>query len=152
MTETEELDNLLPHRRPMTMLAEALPEKAPGTAEAVADTSERCIFFDAAIDGVPACAALEYMAQTMALAVGRARNRDGKDPAVGFVLGSRRIEVSVDTFKRGARYVVRARCEYADGEFASFDCDISGPGGETVATATLTAFQPSEEQLTEAMR
>ena len=152
MTATEELDCLLPHRRPMTMLAEALPEKEPGTAEAVADTSERCIFFDPAVDGVPSCAALEYMAQTMAIAVGRERRRGGKDPAVGFVLGSRRIEVSADRFKRGARYVVRARCDYTDGEFASFACDISGPGGETVATATLTAFQPSEEQLKEAMR
>lgn len=151
MTATEELDCLLPHRRPMTMLAEALPETEPGTAEAVADTSEKCIFFDPAVGGVPVCAALEYMAQAMALAVGRERRRQGQDPAVGFVLGARRLEVSIDRFERDARYVARAKCSYQDGEFASFDCDISGPAGETVATATLTAVQPSEEQLKEAM-
>ena len=144
MQEIEELDSLLPHRRPMTRLGEALPEEEPGTAVAV--------FFDAAIGGVPVCAALEYMAQAMAVAVGRERRRRGQDPAIGFVLGARRLEVSIDRFACGLRYEVRAKCAYHDDEFASFDCDISDPEGRTVATAALTAFQPSDEQLREAMR
>ncbi len=152
MQGIEELDSLLPHRRPMTMLAEALPEEEPGTAVAVADTSESCMFFDADIGGVPVCAALEYMAQAMAVAVGRERRRRGQDPAVGFVLGARRLEVSIDRFACGLRYEVRAKCAYHDDEFASFDCDISDPEGRTVATAALTAFQPSDEQLRGAMR
>jgi predicted hotdog family 3-hydroxylacyl-ACP dehydratase len=149
MTAKDELDRLLPHRSPMTLLAEAFPEKTPGTAEAVADTSDGCLFYDHAVGGVPACVALEYMAQTMALAVGRERLSKGADPAVGFVLGTRRMDVSVVKFARDARYVARAECTYTDAQFASFDCDIRDDSGKVVASATLTAFQPDEEELKE---
>lgn len=138
------LEKALPHRRPIIMLSEELPEESPGVARARIDTSPRSMFFDAGLDGVPSCAALEFMAQTMALAVGRDRGRRGLDPAVGFVLGTRRMEVPAEGFLRRKRYVSRAECTYTDGEFASFDCSISEEGGPVVATAVLTAYQPSD--------
>lgn len=128
----------------MILLSDALPGDEDGFAESFADTSETCIFFDRAIDGVPSCTALEYMAQTIAIAVGRERRRQGLPPAIGFVLGSRRLEVSVDRFARGARYAVSARCTYSDGEFAAFDCSIRDATGVAVASGTLTAFQPHD--------
>ena len=145
MQEIEELDSLLPHRRPMTMLVEALPEQEPGTAVAVADTSESCIFFDTAIGGVPVCAALEYMAQAMALVVGFMRRRRGAPPKVGFVLGSRRMSVKTPVFRDGERYKVKAVCIYQDESFGSFDCSIDDARGDTVASAKMTAFQPDGE-------
>ena len=140
----DELEGMLPHRRPVIMLSEPLPEEAPGIAQARLDTSPRSMFFDAGLDGVPSCAALEFMAQTMAIAVGRDRRRRGLDPAVGFVLGTRKMDVPAEGFLRCKRYVSRAECTYTDGEFASFDCSISEEGGPVVATAVLTAFQPPD--------
>lgn len=143
------LDGLLPHRPPMTMLAEAV-SIGEGVCEAVADTSGDSVFYDPEMGGVPACAALEYMAQTMALVVGEARRRKGEAPKVGFVLGTRRLHVGVPVFESGKRYVTAAKCVYADDEFGSFDCSISGSEGE-VAAASLTAYQPSDEMLAEGM-
>lgn len=151
MDGIDEIEALLPHRRPVVLLAEALPETAPGIAEARLDVSEKCEFFDHALGGVPSCAALEYMAQTMALAVGRERRRKGDDPAIGFVLGTRKMDVLIDKFEPGGGYVARAECTYEDGEFASFDCSIADARGEIAAKATLTAFQPGPEANLEEM-
>ena len=152
MNAIEELERQLPHRRPMIMLSEPLPEEEHGVAAAYIDTSAGSIFYDPEIDGVPSCAALEFMAQTMALAVGRDRISKGLDPAVGFVLGTRKMDVATDGFSRKKRYMARAACTYTDGEFASFDCSIRDVEGDAVvATATLTAFQPDDLKAMEKM-
>lgn len=147
MTADLRLEELLPHRPPMILLAELISVEESGGVSAVADTSPGCIFYDSELKGVPACAALEYMAQTMALAVGAGQRRQGLPPKRGFVLGTRRMEVKVATFESGKRYVVNAKCAYEDNEAASFDCSITDPDGVTVATALLTAYQPPERML-----
>ena len=147
MSESLPPADFLPHRPPMIMLSELISIDVPGEASAVADTSPGCIFYDPELKGVPACAALEYMAQTMALAVGAEHRRRGQTPKVGFVLGTRRMEVKVAMFESGKRYVANAKCVYDDAEFASFDCSITDPAGVTVATALFTAYQPPESVL-----
>ena len=147
MTAALRLEDLLPHRPPMIMLAELISVDVPGEASAVADTSPGCIFYDSELKGVPACAALEYMAQTMALVVGAEHRRRGQAPKVGFVLGTRRMVVKVATFESGKRYVTNAKCVYDDSEFASYDCSIADQDGATVAAALFTAYQPPESVL-----
>ena len=147
MSESLRPADFLPHRPPMILLAEMISVDVPEAASAVPDTSPNCIFYDPELKGVPACAALEYMAQTMALAVGVGRRRRGLPPRIGFILGTRRMEVKVATFESGKRYVANAKCVYDDNEFASFDCSITDPDGATVATALFTAYQPPESVL-----
>ena len=147
MTPDPQILALLPHRPPMTLLAQVLSVEVPGEASAVADTSPDLIFHDPALGGVPACVALEYMAQTMALAVGAERCRKGEPPRVGFVLGTRRLEVKVAAFESGKRYVTSAKRVFADDVSVSFDCLITGPDGEMVATASLTGYQPPASKL-----
>ena len=147
MSLDSRLLELLPHRPPMTMLAQVVSVEMPGEAVSVADTSAGSVFYDPDLGGIPACVALEYMAQTMALAVGAEHWRRGEAPKVGFVLGTRRMEVKVATFESGKRYVANAKCVYDDDAFASFDCSITDPDGVTVATALFTAYQPPESML-----
>ena len=125
----------------MVMIAEGC-DVADGKATAIADASESNLFYDAALQGVPAFAALEYMAQTMAFAVGARARRNGGEPKIGYILGSRRLETKLPVFRRDTRYLVRAECEFTDEEYASFDCTITDPSGAVVASAALTAFQP----------
>lgn len=139
--------DLLPHRSPMLLLSEALVVDVPGEASAVADTSPDSVFYDSTLGGVPACVALEYMAQTMALAVGAGQCRKGASPKIGFVLGTRRLEVKVPAFVHEKRYVVTAKCMFADDESCSFDCKIAESGGEVVAAASLSAYQPTDDML-----
>lgn len=139
--------DLLPHRPPMVLLSDVLSVEVPNEASAVADTSPSSIFYEDVLSGVPSCVALEYMAQTMALAVGAKRRKMGKPPKVGFVLGTRRLDVRVPCFDSSTRYVTAVKCTYSDDEFAAFDCTIAAPSGKTVAAASITAFQPLDEPL-----
>ena len=139
------LSELLPQAEPMILLSGYEPNVTLGTATAYVDVTPSVPFYDFEADGVPACVALEYMAQTMALCVGFDRRRKGLKPKLGFVLGSRRLEVRVPCFRNGERYRVVAECTYTDDEFGSFDCGIYDSAGVEVAKATVTAFQPDFE-------
>lgn len=140
----ERIEDLLPQDPPMILLSGCGPETDPGRADAWVDVSPASPFFEIAPDGVPSCVALEYIAQAAALLVGRRRRRGGLAPAIGFVLGSRRLETSVPFFENGRRYGVSASCSYEDGEFASFDCEIRDDRGAVVASARLSAYQPPD--------
>lgn len=142
---TPTLAELLPHAAPMVLLSGYEPTDVVGSISAFVDVFAASPFFDAALDGVPACVALEYMAQTMALAVGLARRARGQSPKVGFVLGSRKFETFVPVFANGARYRVSATCTYEDESFGSFDCAVTDAAGTLCARATMTAFQPEDD-------
>ena len=139
----------LPQRPPLVLLSgfEESPELDEVTS--FVDVSDSSPFFEREINAVPACVALEYMAQTMALLVGRKRRAQNLPPQIGFVLGSRRLTVSIPGFAVHTRYAVKARCVYADESFGSFDCEILAPDGVRVASATVTAYQPEGEMTQE---
>lgn len=134
----------MPHADPMILLSGYEPQTARGKVESWVEVSERSPFYEAEIGGVPGCVALEYMAQTMALLTGLERRRDNLPPKMGFVLGSRRLEVLVPCFKKGAKYRIKAESTYQDESFGSFDCTISDESGAVVASALVTAFQPED--------
>lgn len=147
-----QLAELLPQAAPMILLSGYSESTEENAVEAFVDIDEKSPFYEQALEGVPGCVALEYMAQTMALLVGLYRRRKGLPPQVGFVLGSRRLEVAMPCFLKGARYRVRAVCTYQDEEFGSFDCEIRDGQGMMTAKGTLTAFQPSGELTPEKMK
>ncbi len=144
-----DVKDLLPQKPPLVLLTGFEEGACLEEAVAFVDVTPESPFFEPSLQGVPSCVALEYMAQTMALVVGRKRRSQGLPPQIGFVLGSRRLTVSVPSFACGARYRVKARCVYADESFGSFDCEILSPDGACVASATVTAYQPDGEMTQE---
>ena len=146
------LSELLPQAEPMILLSGYEPSATLGTAVACVDVSPEVPFYDFESGGVPACVALEYMAQAMALAVGEARRAKGEAPRLGFVLGSRKFETFLDVFRPGCRYRVQAVNTYQDESFGSFDCEVLAPDGSCVARASLTAFQPTGEMTPERLK
>ncbi len=139
------LAELLPQREPMVLLSGFEPPVSDDAVSAWVDVTPASPFFDHAAGGVPGCVALEYMAQTMALLVGLKRRRAGLPPQLGFVLGSRRLTISIPLFPPGRRYRVHAACTYSDDEFGSFDVRVEDSDGTTVASGAVTAFQPGED-------
>lgn len=139
------LTDLLPQAEPMILLSAYEEPTAEDSVTAFVDVGKESPFYEQALGGVPACVALEYMAQAMALLVGLVRRRKGLKPQLGFVLGSRKLEMRVPSFLDGRRYRVTATCTYEDESFGSFDCEIVDDGGALVAKGTLTAFQPEGE-------
>lgn len=136
---------LLPQAAPMILLSGYETPARDDAVTAFAAITPSSPFFEDELGGVPACVALEYMAQTMALCVGFHRRRRGLPPQVGYVLGSRRLELGLEKFACGATYAVTATCTFEDEEFGSFDCTITDPSGACVARATLTAYQPGPD-------
>ena len=146
------LSELLPQAEPMILLSGYEPSATPGTATAFVDISPTVPFYDFEVGGVPACVALEYMAQAIALAVGLSRRAAGEAPRLGFVLGSRKFETVVEVFKSGCRYRVTAVNTYQDESFGSFDCEVIAPDSTCAARASLTAFQPTGEMTPERLK
>ena len=140
-----QLPELLPQTEPMILITGCGEPASEDAVSAFVDVTAASPFFERALGGVPACVALEYMAQTMALLVGLRDRRRGVRPRVGFVLGSRKLETKIPCFRAGERYRVAATCTYEDESFGSFDCVIADRDGTEVAKATVTAFQPEGE-------
>ena len=156
MNETVENDKLplaelLPQADPMILLTDYEPPAREGSVDAFVTVSSASPFFEPSLGGVPACVTLEYMAQTMALCTGFYRRARNLPPQVGFLLGSRRLTVSVPCFKDGETYRVHAECTYSDESFGSFDCTVTDAAGTEVARGALTAFQPDGEVTPETM-
>jgi 3-oxoacyl-[acyl-carrier-protein] synthase-1 len=90
---------------------------------------------------VPSYIAIEYMAQAIAGWNGMMAKKNNEQPKIGFLLGTRRMELNVPSFKIGDVLDVYGKALYIDGEMASFDCWIDIKG-ERVVHAGLNVFQP----------
>ena len=140
------LEELLPQANPMILLSDYEQPQGNGSpVRAYVDIAGGSPFFENELGGVPSCVVLEYMAQAMALYTGLERLREGERPRVGFILGSRKIDISIPVFKQGCRYRIEVLCSFSDETFASFDCSVYSPSGEKVACGVLSAFCPDGE-------
>jgi predicted hotdog family 3-hydroxylacyl-ACP dehydratase len=131
----------VPHRGPMCLLdrlVEADEERAVAEVDVPFDGLFVC-------DGeVPAWVGIEYMAQAIAAWAGARAVRAGGRPRLGFLLGSRRYEARCAGFPSGVTLRVEARCELIGSNgLGMFDCRIL-LGGDTVATARVSVFEPPE--------
>ena len=70
-------------------------------------------------------------------------------PKIGFLLGARLYENSLEKFENGKTYIITAREVYGDSELVSFECLIYNEGedgdeSKYIAKATINAFQPKD--------
>lgn len=93
---------------------------------------------------VPAVAAIEYMAQTVAVFAGLKARRNGEPPNVGYLLGTRELLLKADEFLAGDELLIEARHLFGEGQLGSFDCTVRRTG-EVVASAILSVFHKGSE-------
>lgn len=80
------LAELLPQAAPMILLSGYSEPTEENTVEAFVDIDEQSPFYEVGLGGVPGCVALEYMAQTMAMALRLALADAGLAPTdIGYV-------------------------------------------------------------------
>ncbi len=138
------LENVLPHDRPMILIDEILEidmdKKFVKTSVTI---HEDKIFFDKTINGISPLAGIEFMAQTIGC---YSYYKNGqKIPQIGFLLGTRLYENSLEKFENGKTYTMTAQEIYSDNELVSFECLIYNENKE-VAKAVINAFQPADAQ------
>ncbi|QPK65620.1 3-hydroxylacyl-ACP dehydratase [Methylomonas sp. LL1] len=94
---------------------------------------------------VPAWVGLEYMAQAIAAFSGYHRKCLGQEIELGFLLGTRHYQCSVDHFDCGVHLKVRAeKIIEAANDMSVFACDIKGDSIH--ATSTLNVLLPKDSK------
>ena len=140
----------LPHSAPMVLIDEVLnvdmENQIVKTSVKIHDNK---IFFDKEINGISPLVGIEFMAQTIGC---YAYFKAGKTiPKIGFLLGTRQYENSLEKFENGKTYVITAQEIYGDNELVSFECLIYNEGEDEnpenyIAKATINAFQPKDAE------
>lgn len=141
------ISDLLPQRPPMQFIT-AIESVDFDTGKLIArvDITHDDLLYMADINGVPSWAALEYMAQSIGCFIGaldRKNNPNGA-PAVGFVLGSRKLSVKVPTFNVDESYYVHVSASFCDTNIASFECAVYDKNNNVVADGALNVYRPDD--------
>lgn len=142
-----DLTKLVPQRAPMLFISDV--EKFDYENQVLitrVDIRDTDLLYDKTLGGVPSCASLEFMAQSIACCVGLndLTENPGKEPSVGFVLGSRNIHIMHPLYIANNSYFVSVKSMFCDNNMASFDCEIYDKDNNIMANGILNAFRPDD--------
>lgn len=136
-----EIERVVPHRGTMCLLDRLLAWDDEDVAAEVVVPADGLF---SGPEGMPAWVGIEYMAQAVAAWAGCRARAEGREPSIGFLLGSRRYESSRPHFAPGLRLRVEAHREIlGDNGLGAFACRILH-GDEVVATAMVSVFEPQD--------
>lgn len=141
MGELYDIERVVPHRGTMRLVDRlvAWGEDSVAVEVRVPDEGPFCH-----VEGVPAWVGVEYMAQAIAAWAGCHARASGREPSIGFLLGTRRYESLASWFRAGALLRVEATRELlGDNGLGMFSCRILGDG-EELATANVSVFEPPD--------
>lgn len=95
--------------------------------------------------GVPSYVGIEYMAQCIAVHAGVRAHLERRPPPIGFLLGSRSLELFDDYLVERRVYFTECR-QLIRGEngMGSFDCKIASEG-QLIASARLAVLERHDE-------
>jgi predicted hotdog family 3-hydroxylacyl-ACP dehydratase len=132
--------DLVPHSGTMSLLSR-ITAYGEDWLEAEVDIHAASLFAEA--DGVPAWVGVEYLAQAIAAYAGLQERRKHAAPKIGFLLGTRRYEVSQPFFATGLTLTIRVQREMvAENGLHVFHGRLTGEQVE--ASANLNVFQPED--------
>ena len=137
---------LLPHQSPMIFISDIRSfDFEKGCLIAHTRIQKSDIMYQMALKGVPTYAALEYMAQSIGCFVGLydLKQNPDKKPGVGFVLGSRKLQIQKPVFLLDEDYCIDVHALFYDENLASFECIMyNETTGEEFANAIVNAYRP----------
>lgn len=134
------LEDLIPHRAP-SLLLDHLLELSPTHCLARVHIEPGAWYMQP--DGTaPAWMGLEWMAQAASAFSGHRHRLQGREPRIGFLLGTRSYEVFVPSFPAGEAVDVEAEAIFLDESgLGAFSCVLRRHGGEILARARLKAIE-----------
>ncbi|WP_226876675.1 hotdog family protein [Microbulbifer hainanensis] len=131
-------EDLVPHSGDMSLLDRVL---IVGEETLTAELYVRDDGIFARDGRVPGYVGIEYMAQAVAAFSGYHAKQRGEEVRLGFLLGTRKFETSVDSFLCGDKLTVEVeRLLQAENGMATFECRVSGDGAQQ--SARLNVYQP----------
>jgi predicted hotdog family 3-hydroxylacyl-ACP dehydratase len=142
---------LIPHRGDAVLLDEVVAADDSGLSAAL--TVRAGSVFGDPTGNLPGWVGAEIMAEAIAAFAGwRSLQSRGVPAPIGLLLGIRDYESTAAEFRAGERLRVDiARSSEDEEGHGVFDCSIQR-AGTTVASGTLTVFQPVDDSFLEAQR
>jgi len=135
------IEEVLPHRDSMRLI-DRLLDWQPESIVVEVDVPHHGPFNHA--DGVPAWVGVEYMAQAIAAWAGCKARQAGREPSIGFLLGTRRYTAHQPYFVAGSCLRVEAQCELmGENGLGMFACRILA-GATELAVANVSVFEPRD--------
>jgi predicted hotdog family 3-hydroxylacyl-ACP dehydratase len=113
LIEKEELQTLIPHKGKMLLLDRVIDYDIEHSISAEYNITEDCLFYDPVLNGVPAWAGFEFMAQAISALTGIRKRAKGEKPKMGFILSVPIMRMEVPLFKNGSSVKVHVK---------EFDC------------------------------
>ena len=142
LNHTWTVDDVVPHRGDMSWLDTVV---SVDEDEVVAEATVRPDSFFVRDGALPIWVGVEFMAQAVAAWAGHRGRQHGCAARIGFLLGTRRLDVHRQAFRVGDRLRIEARCELmGDNGLGMFACRIL-VDGELAAQANLSVFEPPDE-------
>ena len=98
-------------------------------------------------DEIPSWIGIEFMAQTVAAFAGLDDTRSGKPVSIGYLLGTRDLELGVAAFADGQELIIRAERLWTGGGMGVFGCEIRRVrDGKVLARSEIKVYRPSAEK------
>ena len=139
-----DLSKVLPHKNPMILLDDIIEVDLENKyVSTYFHVNYKKKFYDKTLKGIPSICGIEFMAQTIGCYAFYSKKE--KEPRIGFLLGSRLYNNSIDLFKENDTYTVKAVEAYYDNDISAFDCFIYDKLEEEVASATINVYQSDDD-------
>ncbi|WP_343581220.1 3-hydroxylacyl-ACP dehydratase [Acinetobacter sp.] len=129
----------IPHEQPMVFI-DHLVEANEGYAIAELTIRPELMFCEAA--GLPTWASIEIMAQTISAYSGWMGQQLQQAPKVGFLLGTRKLQLPFAYFALGQRLTIRVEQQYLHEGLGQFSCEIHC--NAQVISAMLSVYEPTD--------
>ena len=119
MDNKEYLEKILPHKKPMILIDDIVKYSLEDNwLESIVTIREDSIFYDKNIEGVSSIVGIEYMAQTIGCYAFLRRKQE--KPHIGFLLGTRLYNNSIEKFSLGKTYTIKVSEIFTDNSLFSF--------------------------------
>ena len=146
MIEKNELLSVIPHKGKMVLLSRITNYNLENqTIEAEYDITKECIFYDPQIEGVPAWAGFEFIAQSIAAISGLKERAKNKPPKLGFVLGLSQVRINAPFFKLGS--IVKIKTKKTENEYpVMYFIGELFVNDQKIFSGRLTVLEADDEQ------
>ncbi|KXZ70713.1 hypothetical protein AVENLUH5627_01260 [Acinetobacter venetianus] len=130
----------IPHEQPMVFI-DHIVEANEGYAVAELTITPELMFCES--DGLPTWVTIEIMAQTISAYSGWRGQQLQQAPKVGFLLGTRKLQLPFAYFKIGQLLKIRVEQQYLHEGLGQFSCEIHCD--EHVISAMLSVYEPTDQ-------
>jgi predicted hotdog family 3-hydroxylacyl-ACP dehydratase len=141
IVEKEGLLSLLPHREGMLLLSRIVDyDSDRRIIKTEYDITRDCLFYDPALDGIPAWISFECMAQSAAAIIGL----ENKKKTPGLILSVSCMEIQQPVLRAGFTMSVTAAEDVKMDSVYTYTAEVS-LGGAPAAKAKLTVYAVKDE-------